>query len=297
MGVHVEAGRQPCGSDSPDQPAGRSRVPSAEPPQSGLRADLEPTRGRVAPFGTKHPLESADKSVLGRRREDVRRCALHHRHQGGSLRQGRDERDRRRSAADHHHPAVGDIEILRPPLRVHNCSSEPLQPVEPRQVTGVVAEIARRGEHPAACQLQPSPGIGPLDVHAPAGVPPGPGDRSDPVVQPDMLVDTALCRRIPDIAQNLGGRRQHDRLAPGPVGVAQRDHVRVRPNAGIPKQVPRSARRSPRLDDDIAQGRALPRQPACHTDPGQASTHNDDVIRLARVGHPGKSARACSPVI
>ena len=67
------------------------------------------------------------------------------------------------------------------------------------------------------------------------------------------------------------------RVLPRPEGVAEGEHVRVRPDAGVAEQVPGSADGAPGLQDRVGLPRAVLLQMAGGPDAGQAGADDQDV--------------------
>jgi hypothetical protein len=80
--------------------------------------------------------------VFGRTRDDVARRTLQHRDVRCAFGHGGDERDRRRTATDDYDALAGEVEILRPLLRVHDRSAKAFDAGPLRCVAAVVIVVA-----------------------------------------------------------------------------------------------------------------------------------------------------------
>src|SRR5919201_1317071 len=100
---------------------------------------------------------------------------------------------------------------------------------------------------------------------------------------PDRAVDSVVARRLTDVAQNRRAVGDRLRLRPRPEGVAEGEHVRVRPDPRIAEEVPRSAQVLARLEDREALARKPPPQVACGPHARQPRADDQDVDVLDRI--------------
>src|SRR5690242_17826733 len=148
-----------------------------------------------------------------------------------------------------------------------------------RVAAGVIV-IARTHEEEVAAELR-------LAVRACNGYRPGCGVRRPArcrhaLAIADVLVDAVFGRGFADIVENR--RSVGDRLGagPGPEGVAQGEHVRIRADAGIAEQVPRPAEIVAAFEDDVGAVRAMRLEVITGADTGNSGTYYDDVEMLHR---------------
>jgi hypothetical protein len=97
------------------------------------------------------------------------------------------------------------------------------------------------------------------------------------VVEADRLLDAVLASGVDDVAADRGPVGDRLRVGPRPEGVAEGEHVGVRPDARVAEQVPGAADRVPRLEDGEALVGALLAQVAGGTDTGETGPHDEDV--------------------
>src|SRR5262249_1455545 len=147
------------------------------------------------------------------------------------------------SAPDHDDALAVVVEILGPRLWVHDGAAEEVTPREFGRVAPFVVVVAGAREEEAAgvadlCALGPDFAYGR----------PASGRRRSfcarhAMAKLDFRGDAALGRRVFDVS--LDRRPVGDRFAvtPRPKTIAEREHVRVGPHAGIPEQIPRAADR------------------------------------------------------
>ncbi len=204
---------------------------------------------------------------------------------GRDLGDGRDQRDGGRAAADDHDPLAGEVEAIGPVLRMHHQAGEVLAARPGRLVALVVSVVARAQVEEAARPGGPRAGLGVLDRHGPPGLLAGPVRAEHPRVVADLPVDAVGGRRFPEVAENI--RAACDRLGvlPRAERVTEGEHVRVRPDAGEPEQVPCPAAGATRLDDRVRDAGGIGLQAAGGADTGQAGPHNQDVYMARSRAH------------
>ena len=275
--VHVVPGRQALDGRLAEHRPHPRRVPAAQPVQGRRDPRVLPSHGRVGlPLG-QHLAQQVGERIAGGQRHDERRRALQHGDMGRDLSDGRDQRDGGRAAADDHDPLAGEVETVGPVLRMHHEAGEVLAARPGRLVALVVSVVARAQVEEAARPGGPRAGLGVLDRHGPPGLAAGPVRAEHPRVVADLPVDAVGGRRFPEVAENI--RAAGDRLGvlPRAEGVTEGKHVRVRPDAGKPEQVPRPAAGATRLDDRVRDAGGIGLQAAGGADTGQAGPHNQDV--------------------
>src|SRR4051794_23621072 len=113
---------------------------------------------------------------------------------------------------------------------------EVLGALEARRVALLVAEVPGARPQEAAGERDRLTGARP--VHRPGGVRARPLGAIHRHAVADPRVDAVDPSRLADVLQDRGSVR--DGLLPGPrpEAVAQREHVRVRPDPGVAEQVP-----------------------------------------------------------
>jgi hypothetical protein len=215
--------------------------------------------------------------VPGRQRQDVAGRALHHRDVGGVAGQRRHERDRGGAAADDEHPAAGVVEVLRPPLRVHDRPREPVPAGEGRRVALVVAVVA-----PADPQERARDGHRLARIVAAGGDRPAAGvarplGPHHPVPEPDVGVHAVLAGRLPHVVTDRRPVGDRPLAGPRPERVPEREHVRIGPDAREAEQVPGAADGGPGLEDDECPLWMTNAQAAGGADPGQPGADDQHI--------------------
>src|SRR5687767_5335275 len=99
----------------------------------------------------------------------------------------------------------------------------------------------------------------------------------DAMTVADLIIEIELFRRLANILKYRRPVRYRLRIPPRPKPVPQRVHIRIRPHAGIPKQVPRPAHRLAPLKDHKRLPRAAHPQMCTRPDTGQACTNDENV--------------------
>ena len=94
------------------------------------------------------------------------------------------------------------------------------------------------------------------------------------MVEPYLPIDSVVLRRFPEVPED--GRSVRDGLGLGPRSkrVSQGGHVRVRANAGIPEEIPGSAKVVATLEDGVGSARTVRREVVGGANPGD--TRADD---------------------
>ncbi len=105
----------------------------------------------------------------------------------------------------------------------------------------------------------------------------GPRGGDDPVVETDVAVDAGLGRGVLDVLED--GVPVGNRLlaVPGPEGVPEGVHVRVRADAGVAEEVPGAADGVAGLEDGVGGPRALGLEVVGGTDPREPGSDDQDV--------------------
>ena len=111
----------------------------------------------------------------------------------------------------------------------------------------------------------------------------GPRGGDDPVVETDVAVDAGLGRGVLDVLED--GVPVGNRLlaVPGPEGVPQGVHVRVRADAGVAEEVPGAADAVAGLEDGVGGPRALGLEIVRGTDPREPGSDDQDVEVFGQV--------------
>ena len=120
VGVDVIAGRELPLDGLADQRLHEARPAPAELEDQHRDQHVLPAHDRVGGLGRQQAADEVGDRVLRGQRDDVAGRALEHRHVLRGLRHRRDERDRGRAAADHHHALAGVVDVVGPALRVHD---------------------------------------------------------------------------------------------------------------------------------------------------------------------------------
>jgi hypothetical protein len=289
VGVDVVPAGELGPSPRHEQPPDRTRVAAAHL-VGGLGAQRQhPPGGPTAPAARQGAPQEVGEGVLGRHGRHVGRRALEHGDVGGLGGQRRHQGDGGGAAPDHHHPLAGVVEVGGPRLWVHDPPAEAVHAREVGLVAAVVAVVAAAGEDEPRGDLDHLARVGALRGDVPASVVAAPVGRGDPVVEPDVLVDAALGGGVLDVAQ--------DRLAvgdglvavPGAEGVAQRVHVGVGADAGVPEQVPGAPDGTACLEDGVGGPGALGLDVVAGADARQPRADDEDV-EVLRGGHGRQAA-------
>ena len=237
-----------------------------------------PSAGKpIVQLVRKHPAHRERDLVDGRQRDDVRGRALQHRHVRRVVGHCRHQRDRGRAAADHHDALVAVVEIVRPVLRMDERAGEIVLARQLGTVALVVVvvpgahdeEVTRPRLGRAAAFVDC--GNGPSAVVArPAGV-------GRLAAEGDVLGHAVLGRGRVDVVADRRPVREHLGIEPRPEVEAEGVHVRVRPHARVPEQIPGTADVLPALEDRVAALREVPSQVARSPDTRDARAENQNV--------------------
>src|SRR5208283_805028 len=109
-----------------------------------------------------------------------------------------------------------------------------------------------------------------------------------PMPEADLLLDAGLAGRLAHIAED--GRAVGDalRALPGPEGVAERVHVRIRADTGVAEQIPGPADAVARLEDRVGLPRTVFLQVVGGADAGQTGSDDEHVDMFERHPRPSK---------
>ena len=187
----------------------------------------------------------------------------------------RDQRDRRRPAADDDHLLSRVVEVLRPELRMNDLAIE-LAEVEARIERLVVVVITGTQIEPVGGQLFPF-AIAGFDGYLPVGGSAVEIGRNNLVSKPDMLCDAAFVGNALEVAQY--DRAVGDRLFMTPrfEFESQRMHVAVGAHTRIAEQIPGAAKvLSPFENGEAPVGHFHPHMRR-HPDARDAGTDDKDV--------------------
>jgi hypothetical protein len=176
-------------------------------------------------------------------------------------------------------------------LRVHDPAAEALGALECRCVALVVAVVAGAREQEVAGQARRLLGVGALDIDRPSRIVRRPLGAHDAMAEVDLSVDAVVTRRVPDVAEYRGPVRDRLGVLPWPEGVAERVHVRVRPDPGVPEQIPRAADGVSRLEDGEGLARALGLEVAAGADARKAGADDQHVKVFDRLGTRERARR------
>src|SRR5690606_41704573 len=146
--------------------------------------------------------------------------------------------NRRGTTADHDHVLAGVIQVLGPVLRVYQLALEVFLTREIRLIALIIVVIAG-----AAHQKTGRVGVGFTRLlifsdHGPACVFTGPVGGLDGGAVANVFFHVVFPRGIRHVLLDRGTVCQHLAAGPGPEVVAEGEHVRVRANTGVAKQVP-----------------------------------------------------------
>ena len=131
-----------------DQAPHQVRAAPAELVEAGDQQDVLPPGDAVGHGTGKEPACPRRQSVAAGHGQHVGRGALQHRHVRGVGGDRRHQGHRSGTTADHHHPLVGEVEVVRPVLRVHDPALVVVDSGELRGVALVVVVVAAaRPEH------------------------------------------------------------------------------------------------------------------------------------------------------
>ena len=137
---------------------------------------------------------------------------------------------------------------------MHDRPDELLASGELWRVTLLVVVVAAAQIEEAAGQLLAHPLA--VDGHGPAGLLARPVGRHDGVTEADAFIDAELRRRATDVVADLVAVGDRVTARPRFEGVAERRHVGVRANPGVPEQVPRAPDRIASLEHRVRRAGA-----------------------------------------
>ena len=207
-----------------------------------------------------------------------------------------DQRRGRGARADHHDALAREVEVLGPPLGVHDQALEAVHavPLGPVGLGVVVVALAHPQE--AGGEPQPLPGVTPGDLDRPPAILGGPAGRGDPVLVADVLVEAVLVDDLAEVGEDLLARRDR-RAAPRLEPVTVGEQVAVRAHPRVPMGPPGSAPVVLGVQDDEGSVGELVSQVVRGTDAGDPGADDEDVDMagvLDLLGGLGGSGRGCS---
>ncbi len=287
MRVDVEIRGQLGRGHAPEASAHQPRCPAAELEHEDHEQHVAPTHQRVGAPRRDPPSELFGQSLARGHGHDVGGRALEHRHVLGPFgRQRGDQGDGRGAAADHHDPLTAAVEVRRPMLGVHDLPGEVLAAGEVGAVALVVAVVAGAHVQEGAGQPHLLAGVAAARGHRPARLLGGPAGADRPVGEADPLLHPVGLGGVADIAEDRGSVGDPTGILPGAEGIAHREHVGVRADAGIAEQVPGAPDLLTRLEDrDRGTGEGAA-QVAGGADPRQAGAEDQHVEVLHARGTP-----------
>ncbi|GAB3925738.1 hypothetical protein GCM10027613_39060 [Microlunatus endophyticus] len=195
-------GAEPADDRLAEHPAGRLGTASGDPvehlPEGEMADAVDPmceTCGQSLP----QPL---GRRIVTRLGGDPGRRPLQHRHLCGDSGQCRDQGDRGRTGADHHHSPAGQVKIIRPMLRVHDGPREILPALEVGGVALGVVVVTRAGVEKATRPDLLAGGAGGCD--GPALVGAGPVGCRHPGAETDPAIDAGFGGQVLQVAPDVG---------------------------------------------------------------------------------------------
>ena len=265
MGVDVVTLGEVTDSDVAQEPLRDARRLACDEVDEGVQENVAPPHHVVGDLAWQHLSDHIGQWLHLRHRDDVRGCPLEHRHRVRCLGKCRDQRDRRRPATDHHHFLAGDVEILRPELRMDHLAGEVLQTLELRCVALVVVVVAGAEEQEPA----PERGLGAVvfGMHGPGVGGRIPIGRPDSGVESDVPVDAVLVCGGGDVVADVVAVGHRLLTRPGLVRKAEGEDVAVRADSGVPEQVPGAADSGTALEQCVGERRILLGDPVGRADP------------------------------
>jgi len=207
-----------------------------------------------------------------------------------------DQRRGRGAGADHDDARARQVEVLGPPLGVHDHALEAVHPFPLGPVGLGVVVVALAHPQEAGGEPQLLPGVIPGDLDGPPAVLGGPAGRSDPVQVADVLAEVVLVDDLVEVGEDLLARRDR-RAAPRLEPVAVGEQVAVGAHARVPVGPPGSAPVVLGVQDDEGPvGEPVP-QVVRGADTGDPSADDEDidvtgVLDLLRAR--GGNGRGCS---
>ena len=100
------------------------------------------------------------------------------------------------------------------------------------------------------------------------------------MIEADVAVDAELLRGVAQVLQDVSPVGDRFGTLPGPEGIAEREHVRVRADARVAKQIPGAARRRSAFQNGVALALAFGLQSIGGADAGQAGANDQDIKML-----------------
>src|SRR5205823_10472948 len=205
-----------------------------------------------------------------------------HRHVARAAGHRRHERDGGRAAADHDHALALIVQFLVPVLRVHDLPAVAVHALELGQVAFVVAVVAAAHQHEARAHAHLLVSVFARCVHGPTGLRARPLEPHDSVLEANVLLDAVLGGRLAYVAEDRGPVRDRLGLTPRPEDVAQRVHIGIRADPGVPEEVPGAAHALARLEDRVALAGAARLKVTGGADARQAGAHYQHVDVLGQ---------------
>ena len=293
MGVDVVALRELHLGERPQQLLDQLGAASAHL-VGGLGGEgLVPPDDRPRESGWQQAAQDVGDRVAGRQGGDVAGRALEHRDVRGGLGHGGRQGDRGGAAADHHHLLAGVVEVGRPVLGVDDRPAEAVSAGEVGLVAVVVAVVAAAGEQEPAGELHRLSGVGAFGGDVPAGFVARPVGGHDAVVEADVAIDALLRGGVLYVPQDRVTVGDGLGTVPGPKGVAEGEHVRVRPDARVAEQVPGAADGVAGFEDGVAGPRTVGLDVVTGADARQSCADDQHVEVLGHDGLRPPWWRAC----
>ena len=142
VGVDVVVGTQPVSDTGEQELLHLLRLGAGLSVDEALPEHVLATDDCVGQLGGQEALESVGDGIRSGPGHHIGGGALHHRDMGGVVGHCRHQSHRRGPRADHHDAFACVVEVLRPVLRVHDGSFEPLPTPELRSEAFPVAVVA-----------------------------------------------------------------------------------------------------------------------------------------------------------
>jgi len=219
-------------------------------------------------------------------RGDVRGRALQHDHVLRRFCKRGNQRHGGGAAADHDDLFSTDVQPLGPLLRVDPSALKIGAPGEIGLVSSLVVVIT-------AADIEEGRGVfallffrARLRGHKPALFARGPARRDHPGVEADVRLDTQLSRGIPDISKYRGPVGDRLRFGPRAERIPEREHVRIRSQAGIAKEIPGAADLTAALEDRVRLAWTLLLQMSSGPDSGETGADDQDVHEVRQALAP-----------
>ncbi len=167
---------------------------------------------------------------------------------------------------------------------MHHLALEVVDALELGHVPLLVVVVAGAGHQEVGAHLLDA-AVLPVDRERPAAMHRAPFELLHPVTEADFLLEVVLGDRLVQVAEDRVAAGDVLVLLPGPEGVAEGVHVRVRADARIAEEIPRPPDGLAPLEDGEGLLRVLPAQVAAHADAADASAHDQDV-EVFQSSHP-----------